>query len=124
MQLILQTSHATLRWARFNRAIYQALQQPKHFDRILFLMRRAPEEMRKLIQVQPPNMTNNIIQFLSTCTSEYPLLSESETRQIRAVIKSLAKYTAEICKCLLSCLLLSISPYCSPSRKLRPVRVV
>lgn len=98
MQLILRTGHATLRWARFNHEMYQALHHPNRFDRILSLMRRAPEELQSLIRIQPPNMTNNITQFLSTCTSQNPFLAESEARQIRAAIKSLIRYAAATSK--------------------------
>lgn len=98
IQYLTQTGHATLRWAKFNHEIYQALQNPQCFDSLLHLMRRAPDELHYLMQVQPPNMTNNINQFLSTCTTPYPHLHEDELRQIRAVTKSLIKYAAEISK--------------------------
>lgn len=97
-QLVRRTGHATLRWAYFSHAVYQALHTPHQFERLLLLLRRAPEELRHLVHVQPPDTMNNIIYFLSACTSEYLFLDEAESRQIRAVVRSLIKYAVEVGK--------------------------
>lgn len=66
--------------------------EPTQFSRIWALMRKAPDELRRYVQHESPNVLLVIIRFIMVLTSRYAFMSEYESIQTSQMIKTLLRY--------------------------------
>lgn len=104
VEYILQTNHATRRWSVFHREMDQVLHtsQPNQLSAVFPLMRTAPDELVHLVQHKPPNMMHNIIRFFILLTSQHPIMSDFEMKQVGKLSKSLLMCAAKISRSTMS----------------------
>lgn len=87
---------ALFSWERFAYAVAEALETPDRFQDVLVLMRRAPEELARMLRSEPIVPTSDLCVFIMYLTHPRLCQDAQQRKEILKVIRALLKVATNL----------------------------